>query len=401
MNFYSLRGENQKDFPSPRYWLLWPGVMIMVVTSFTELGVQYKLIWHAFKSAWRAIAVGTNTFARRHGRNIKFLEKSEEIDTNEYHVEDIVGPEEQVAMWMWAPPLMVTMVITCVVLGLQYHLSVGMSVLAIVLGLLFAFLAIQCNGATDITPLTTAAKATQLILGGTTSSPSIERDYARRLNLIGGAIASGAAGQATDLVVDFRVGFLLRAPPRQQWIAQAIGSIVAVFIAPGMFILFIRAYPCVIDLHAESCQFSAPSVSAWRAVTIAVTDPTFPVPNTSAIFSLVFGAFGVLSVLFRHYYLVGHREKYRIYVPNFMAVGLAFVLPQTVYGTAMLMGATIAYFWARRWPVSFDTYCYAVAAGAIAGEGMGGVVNAVFQVAGIAGENGRGTAIGCPFGQMC
>lgn len=277
-----------------------------------------------------------------------------------------------------------------------------MSILAIMLGFVFAFLAIQCNGATDITPLTTAAKATQLVLGGAASGQGYSTATSQSLNLIGGAIASGAASQSTDLVVDFRVGFLLRTPPRQQWIAQALGSVVAVFVAPSMFILFVKAYPCVIDENANGCQFSAPSAAAWRAVAVAVTDRSFPVPKTSAIFSLIFGLLGSASVLFRHYYLVGKvREQYRIYIPNFMAVGLAFVLPQTVYGTAMLLGATIAYVWAKKYPVSFDTYCYAVAAGGIAGEGMGGVVNAIFQICDIAGANGRGTPIGCPGGQMC
>ncbi|KAF8424292.1 OPT oligopeptide transporter protein-domain-containing protein [Tirmania nivea] len=402
MSFTSFNLDDAKNSPSPRYWLLWPGVLVMITTSFTELGVQYKLIWHAFKCAWRAMAIGTNDIAKRRiGRSIKILEKSERIDTDEFHVDDIAGPEEQVAMWMWAPPLAACIIVTCIILGLQYHLNVGMSVLAILLGFIFAFLAIQCTGATDITPLTTAAKATQLVLGGAASGQGYSQSLSQRLNLIGGAIASGAASQATDLVVDFRVGFLLRTPPRQQWIAQALGSIVAVFIAPGMFILFVKAYPCVIDLTKSHCQFSAPSVAAWRAVALAVTEKTFPVPKTSAIFALMFGLLGSISVLVRHYYLVGHRDQYRVYMPNFMAVGLAFVLSQTVYGTAMLMGALIAYFWARKYPVGFDTYCYAVAAGGIAGEGMGGVVNAVFQISGIAGANGRGTAIGCPYDLMC
>ena len=274
-----------------------------------------------------------------------------------------------------------------------------MSILAIILGFIFAFLAIQCTGATDITPLTTAAKATQLVLGGAASGQGYTAQKSQRLNLIGGAIASGAASQSTDLVVDFRVGFLLRTPPRQQWIAQALGSVVAVFVAPSMFILFVKAYPCVINEHT-TCQFAAPSAAAWRAVAVAVTDRSFPIPKTSAIFSLVFGLLGSASVLFRHYFLAG-REEYRVYIPNFMAVGLAFVLPQTVYGTAMLMGATIAYVWAKKYPVSFDTYCYAVAAGGIAGEGMGGVVNAVLQIFDVAGADGRGIAIGCPGNKMC
>lgn len=63
-----------------------------------------------------------------------------------------------------------------------------------------------------------------------------------------------------------------------------------------------------------------------------------------------------------------------------MCIGLAFTLPQTYYGTAMLIGAIPSYYWAKRNPKSFDILGYAVAAGLIAGEGIGGVINAIFQV---------------------
>lgn len=39
---------------------------------------------------------------------------------------------------------------------------------------------------------------------------------------------------------------------------------------------------------------------------------------------------------------------------------------------------------------------YAVAAGLIAGEGIGGVINAVFQIAGISGPEKYGSSVGCP-----
>jgi uncharacterized oligopeptide transporter (OPT) family protein len=66
-------------------------------------------------------------------------------------------------------------------------------------------------------------------------------ERALRLNLLGGALANMGANQATDLVMDFRVGFLLRTPPNQQFLAQGIGTIVAVFFAPLIFILFMKA----------------------------------------------------------------------------------------------------------------------------------------------------------------
>lgn len=46
-------------------------------------------------------------------------------------------------------------------------------------------------------------------------------------------------------------------------------------------------------------------------------------------------------------------------------------------------------------PASFDMFGYAIAAGLIAGEGIGGVVNAVLQILKVAGDR-YGTTIGCP-----
>jgi len=103
-------------------------------------------------------------------------------------------------------------------------------------------------------------------------------------------------------------------------------------------------------------------------------------------------------VIVRHYAYNGKFAKYRIYHPNMMCIGLAFTMVQTYYGTAMCIGAIPAYFWAKRNPKSFDIYGYAIAAGLIAGEGIGGVINAVFQIAGIAGPDPYGTTAGCPGG---
>jgi len=367
--------------------------------SFAELFVQYKLIWFAFKSAWKGIAMGLNTGVSKFGRRSPFLEKHSHVET-EHMVEDPASEDEQVKLWQWGPALIVTIIATCIVLGLQYHMNVGMSILAILLGFLLSFLVIQCTGVTDATPLTTAAKASQIILGGVSSGAGLPQATAARLNLIGGAIASGAASQSTDLTADFRLGFLLRTPPILQWYAQAIGSVVAMFMSPAMFLLFIKANPCILNLEAETCAFSAPSAASWRAVAVAATSPTLPIPRSSITFSICFAILAVIVVIARHNFLTGHREKYRVYVPNFMSMGLGFVLPQTQLSTAMAVGAIFAYIWAKRNPVSFDMFGYTIAAGMMAGEGCGGVINALFEIAGH-GSSRYGVATGCPGHVFC
>lgn len=204
----------------------------MICASFAELGVQYKLLGFAMKSVWKAIAGGTNFLATKMGKPSVFLDKQANSESDMVD-QDPAAEEDQVKLWQWGPSLILVIIATCIVLGLQYQLNVGLSILAILLGFIFAFLAIQCTGATDTTPLTAAAKATQLVLGAATQSHPIL--IAQRMNLVGGAIASGAASQSTDLVVDYRVGFLLKTPPKLQWYAQIVGSIVAMFLSPGMF----------------------------------------------------------------------------------------------------------------------------------------------------------------------
>jgi uncharacterized oligopeptide transporter (OPT) family protein len=375
-----------KDWPSPRYWLLWPGVLLMIVVSFTELLLQYKILYFAFKALYRGLAAGLYALGTKMGQDWGFFKKAG-ARADEDLVEDPSAPADQVKMWMWAPGLLLSIITICVVLGVQHDMPVGMSLLSVVLAFFFSFVAIQCTGVTDVTPLTAVSKASQIILGGATKGQHWEVHHAQRLNLLGGAMANMGANQSTDLVADFRTGFLLRTPPITQWIAQGVGTAVAIFLAPAMFQLFATAYPCIIDINAPpTCPFQVPSVAAWRATAIAVTDPTFPIPTSSGIFAIVFSIFGSAMVLIKHYVWVGRLAWVRTYHPNMMVVGLSFVLSQTHYGTAMTIGAGASYFWQKRNPQSFDVYGYAVAAGLIAGEGIGGVINAIFEVAGISGD---------------
>jgi uncharacterized oligopeptide transporter (OPT) family protein len=125
-------------------------------------------------------------------------------------------------------------------------------------------------------------------------------------------------------------------------------------------------------------------------------------------------------VLIRHYVWVGKLEWVRAYHPNMMCVALAFVLPQTFCksisispsiqentvltlatdGTAMMMGSTLAVVWAKKNPITFDIIGYPIAAGLIAGEGIGGVINAIIQIAGASGSV-YGSWVACPGPENC
>ncbi|AEO69806.1 858e2628-2234-4ac8-b6d4-9dfb78f5fb95 [Thermothielavioides terrestris] len=401
-SFVSL-ADLGKRTPSPRYWLLWPGVMVMVCSSMAELFVQYKVIWAAFKSVWNQSCAGINNILTARGKSSAFFAKhGAPVEKDETIVEDPFPPEQQVKHWMWILGLLVAVVIGMLIFHFQWEMHPGLTILAIVLAFLFSFLAIQIGAVTDNTPLTAASKASQLVFGGATSHSGYTIQHAQKINLVAGSLASGGADMATSLVSDFRTGFLIHTPPIKQWIAQSIGAFVSVWLGPGLFVLFTSAYPCIYNPltdaqveAGEKCAFLVPSVSAWAAVAQAVTDPNVSIPLKSGIFAIVMGVVSIIQVVIRHFYLVGEREKWRKWLPNWGAIALSWVIPAPVFANAALLGAIVAAIW-RKWNMrTWDIYGYAVAAGFIAGEGLGGVVGAILTLAGVDGAT-KGTNIACP-----
>lgn len=392
VSYNSLSGLTDPDFvPSPRYWMLWPGVMVLIVYSLVEFVLHARVIWDGSKFALRELAGSINGQLQKRGKNNNFLAgQAAKANDESSLVEDFAPPEQQVPMWIWTTGALVFLVITCLVCHFQFHMNAGLAILSCILGIIFAFMAIYGGAVTDVTPLTASSKASQLIFGGVTHNYNNPHN-AQRVNLIAGNIASGTADVATALVSDFRIGFLLRTPPNAQFYAQAIGSCVAIFLAPGIFVLFMSAYPCVwmpnvSDEDAAKCPFKAPSVSAWQAVAVAVTAPKFSIPKTSGYFAIAVGIFCAFQAIFKNFYLVGPREKYRKWLPNWMAIGVAWVLgADSGYANAVLAGSITAYIWQKRSPKSFGGYAFAIAAGLVAGEGLAGVVNAALTLGNVDG----------------
>ena len=141
----------------------------------------------------------------------------------------------------------------------------GEGILSFLLAFLFSFIGVQSAGDTDINPISAVAKASQIIFGGVSKGSGASEANGQRVNLVAGAVAGGAAAQATDMVGDLKTGHLLGAKPKVQFAAQLFGATISMFLAPGLFVLFTAASPCIIT-GGDRCTYSAPSVAAWAAV---------------------------------------------------------------------------------------------------------------------------------------
>jgi len=330
----------------------------------------------------------------RNGSGLNPFRRRRELDPED---EDQTPLEDRIPTLWWTSGLFLSTVMSCAILATKFNMNVGEALLSLILGFFFSFIGVQSSGVTDINPVSTVAKASQLIFGGISKGAHMAVGPARIFNLSAGVISAGSAAQASDMTGDLKTGYLLRAKPKNQFIAQLCGSVVSVFLTTGLFILFTKASPCIIDPPVSGCVYGAPSVAAWSAVAVAVTSPKLPIPSSSGYTAIGLGIFSVISVLAKHYVIP---KKYWVYVPNWNAVGLAFVVPQVYFSLAMAAGATFNYIWMIRNLASFDMYMFAVAAGLLAGEGLGGVFQALLAVIGVDGSV-KGTAIGCPGFEFC
>ncbi|SNX84493.1 related to permeases - unknown function [Melanopsichium pennsylvanicum] len=379
-NYLSMSFDPNKqplNDASPRYWGLWPGVLMMLAYSFAEIGMNGPTIYRGMRAGAMELYC-------------KFTHK--EAPVYEDAIADPCEKKDQVPVWAWTGGLALSIVFTCLVCTIQFNMNLGNVILAIILAFLFSFVGVQASGATDTNPVGSVAKASQLIVGGALRGQGKTGNAALLENLIAGSIASSAASHAVDMVGDLKTGHLLRAKPRNQFWAQIFGSFFSIFVSTGLFVLFTKAYPCITNAEAEDCPFAAPSVAAWKAVALAVISPKLPVSLSSGMTAIGFAIVSIITVVLKYKVIPA---KYHVYVPNWNAVGLGFVVPQTYYPIAMCMGATGALIWKNKRPSSFDMFGYAIAAGLVAGEGMAGVFNAILAIADVSGGT-YGTSVGLP-----
>ncbi|KAI0916387.1 hypothetical protein AcV5_003343 [Taiwanofungus camphoratus] len=385
INYANMVLTDPVHSPSPKYWFIWPGCMLLLCSSVAEIGANYKPI---VASAYMMLAPLLQRL--RPGKQIVINEE------DGFH--DPTPIEEQTPWWLWTGGLTISTILTMLIMRYQFDQNAGVTLLAVLFAFLFSLIGAECTGRVDVNPVTTLGNFSQLIFGGISKGSGLSPAKNQLNNGLTGMIALAAAEQCSDMLGDLKTTHLLGASPRVQLYSQCCGALVSIFLSAGMYIVFVKAYPCINELSTTTCSFPAPDVGAWRAVSIAVSEPNLPIPLSSGVTALVLGGFAVVMTFVKYRFI---RPEKHHWLPNWNAVGIAFILgPLCTYPMAMMFGSIISFVWKRYWIASFLMYGYATAAGMIAGEGLGGIVNAVLQIAGVSGSK-YGTSVGCPMDAYC
>ena len=363
--------------------LLWPGVTFMAVDSFSQLFKAMVIAKFAASndsstttsSSTTTTTITSSNELQQRADNIKH--DSEEVDNDATLSATPFSIEENVPRNWWITGLLFAVFSSMVSQRILFGLKLTTSIMSIPVGLFMTYIAIRCAGETDINPIGPMGKIIQLIFAFLDPGQLIA-------NLVTAAVACGGAGQAGDLMHDFKCGSILRLPPRTQLIAQMLGVPFGVLGAVPSFLLFLRTY----ELGGD--EYPAPSAFAWKAVAEVLTGSSedgsnaVGVPHQAVILSVLAALFAVLvrTLEFKMQYKGTARARLLAekIVPSPMALGIAFIIPPE-FSVMVFFGAFLSGSWRRRNKDSFESLSQLVAAGFLAGSGIAGVFAAGVTIA--------------------
>ena len=319
----SFKLSSEGNF-NPTRWALWGGTSVMVFSSLTSLGLQ-----------WRTI-----------GRAFSLFKKRQSTAQN-----DALAAIEVPGWWLAAGlvPIGAGLVAT---MYFSFHVSIGLGVISVLMSSLVALVCCRATGETDTTPIGPMGKVTQLLyamLPGAVGNKII--------NLMSAGLTSAAGAASADLLTDLKSGYLLGANPRRQFLAQFFGVFFGTLaVVPAWYLMF--------PTKAVLESYNPPATNMWKAVADLLTQGVQMLPRTAlwaiAVGSLVGILLPVLEQLF---------PKARRFMPSAMGLGLSWVITfQNSFSFAI--GAIIVEVWTRFRPKNAGIYSVPIASGLVAGESL-------------------------------
>jgi putative OPT family oligopeptide transporter len=335
-----VNGVTLYGFKSITMWALWGGVAMMTTASLSAFFSKPGMILESY----------TTLLKRKKSKQTDILKNIELPLTLSFIGVPIVG-----ALLVY-------------VSHVYFGVSVWMGILAIPLVFIFTLIAAHSTALTSITPLGALGKLTQLTFGAL--SPGNVTT-----NIMTAAITGEVAGNASNLLMDIKPGYMLGGKPRQQAAGHVLGIIAGALVAtPVFFYVFLRGNPA--GLVSE--QFPMPAASIWKAVAEVLTSGLSNL-KTSACWAALIGA--ILGIVLE---VVRIKTKGKFWISG-VGIGLAFVITFDIC-FAMFLGSFI--FWLCEYCMKDTTRFYykvmvqnlePVCAGVIAGGAIMGILVVVFE----------------------
>jgi uncharacterized oligopeptide transporter (OPT) family protein len=321
-------------------WSLWPGATVLVVGGLLALAFQWRTLGRTFASIFTG-----------------FGNKQNKVRGVLDHLE--------IPMTWFVIGFPVTGLLGAALLTLLFSIHWYMGLLAVGMTFFLAAVAARAGAEIGINPIGALGKVTQLTYGviapGNISA-----------NLMTAGITAGAAASCSDTIGNLKVGHMVGANPRRQFIGQLFGVLAGALLAvPAYFVLV----PDANALGGE--KFPAPSALVWMGVAKVLSQGLSTLPRSAVMAMVIAFVVGVAIVIIDRVF-----PKARPYTPSPAALGIALTIPAYT-SFAMFLGAFIVWILERKAPKWNNTFTIPIASGCIAGESIMGVILAVLMALGL------------------
>ena len=296
-------GLMQFGFRRVTLWALWGGVAMMTTSSLVAFFSKPQILISAF----------SGLFSRN---------KKSQSDV-------LKGIELPMQVFVIGIPL-----VGAVVVGMAhtfFGIQIWHGIVAIPLIFIFTLIGVNSTALTSITPTGALGKLTQLTYG-------VLAPGSITTNIATAGITAEVAGNAANLLMDIKPGYMLGAKPRQQAIGHVLGIIAgAVASVPIFYWVFMRNGPQ--ELITE--QYPMPAATIWKAVAELLTAGISTLALSAQWAALVGAILGILLELGR----IATRGRFWL---SGVGIGLATVIPFNTC-LAMFLGALCFWLAERAW----------------------------------------------------
>ncbi|XP_074581563.1 putative metal-nicotianamine transporter YSL12 [Curcuma longa] len=178
---------------------------------------------------------------------------------------------------------------------------------------------------------------------------------------------------ASDLMQDFKTGYLTLSSPRSMFVSQVIGTAMGCVVAPCVFWLFYKAFD---DIGIPSSQYPAPFALIYRNMAILGVDGVSSLPKHCLTLCYIFFALAIIINLARDL----SPKKVGQCIPIPMAMAIPFYIG-TAFAIDMFIGTVILFVWQKMDREKAAAFGPAVASGLICGDGIWSLPQAVLALA--------------------
>ena len=321
-------------------WSLWPGATVLVVGGLLALAFQWRTLARTFADIFTSL--GNNQNKPRGALD---------------HLE--------IPMAWFVVGFPLTGLLAAALLTWLFSIHWYMGLLAVVLTFFLAAVAARAGAEIGINPIGALGKVTQLTYGAIAPGNIAA-------NLMTAGVTAGAACSCSDTIGNLKVGHMVGANPRRQFIAQLFGVLAGALLAVPAYLILV---PDANALGGE--KFPAPSALVWMGVAKVLSQGLSTLPRSAVMAMVIAFVVGVAIVIIDRVF-----PKARPYTPSPAALGIALTIPAYT-SFAMFLGAFIVWILEKKAPKWNDAYTIPIASGCIAGESIMGVILAALMASGL------------------